>query len=187
MATTHQRTIIRKAIQARLLNRTRAGQRVLTTKVSPWRSRDLPGISVYTLRDPVDRDSRQTAPREYKRDLEVKVECALQLSDQLDDQLDAFELEVRRAIDADPTFVDAAGDPRASDCFLMLSEVVIERDAEQPMGAVVLTFEVPYYEPAPNPADVTLDDLETVDTRTSLAGDQAPADQANDHLTHLET
>jgi hypothetical protein len=186
MAATHQRTIIRKAIIARLAGATRAEARVFDSKTSPWRANQLPGISVETLHDPVDSDSRLTAPRIYRRNLEVKIWCVLQLASDVSDGLDAFELEVRRVLDADTALKDEAGEPQACDVVLVGSECGFDREADQPIGALALTFAVPYDEPSPDAADHPLDDFETASIETSLGGAQAPADRAHDSVT-LET
>lgn len=179
MARIHQRQAIRTAVMEQLLRRTVAMDSVVSTKKTPWRTKDLPGISVYTLTEPVDEDSRSTAPRELRRVLRVQIEGALQLTDDIADALDAFAVEIEAAVDSDPTFGGAA-----SDAFLADTAITIEPGAEQPVGSIVLTYEVPYYTPCPHPDDVSLpNDFATADVRTNLGGTQATADQAEDRVT----
>ena len=91
-----QRTAIRKAIQSRLLGHTAAGAHVFTSRVKPWREADLPGISIYTSTDPVDADSRKSAPRIYERNLQVKIDCADVQTEDMDDRLDELDQRLER-------------------------------------------------------------------------------------------
>lgn len=176
----HQRQNIRKAIIAQLVAaNTAAGAKVFATKRTPWRKGDLPGISVYTLREPVDPESARTAPRELERNLQVKIEGALQLAEGIDDALDALADQIERAVDRDETFGGTASDAVLTDTVL-----VIDPEAEQPVGSVVLTYTVTYYTRPSDALDpATVADLKTVDVKTRLGG---TADPAEDKLEGLD-
>lgn len=134
----HQRQLIRHAVQAQLAGQTAALTRVLRMKRTPWKANQLPGISVYTLEESVDQ--ARTLPRELDRTLQLKVEGALVLTDDIDDALDALALEIENAIHADPTFGETA-----EDSYLAATDIVIDAAAEQPVGSVILTYNVRYY------------------------------------------
>jgi hypothetical protein len=175
-----QRTAIRKAIQSRLLGLTDAQGRVFTTRVRPWKVSQLPGIAIYTSSDPVDRDSRQTAARVYKRDLVVKIECAAIEAADMDDRLDALEEQVRPLLEVDLSLKDAQGAPRCRDMFLVSSELHVEEGGEQFVGVLTLTWEVTYDDEI---ATGDPDNLKTVDVHTSVADAQPTADQAEDTVS----
>lgn len=137
----HQRQDIRHAVQAQLVGKTAAGSNVARMKRTPWKSNQLPGISVYTLEETVDQ--ARTLPRELDRTLQLKIEGALVLTDDIDDALDALALEIETAVHEDPTFSEAA-----ADSYLAATDIVIDATAEQPVGSVVLTYRVRYYTPA---------------------------------------
>ena len=137
----HQRQNIRHAAQAQLLGATAAQDRVLRMKRTPWKTNQLPGISVYTLEESVDQ--ARTLPRELDRTVQLKIEGALALADDIDDALDALALEIENAVHADPTFGETA-----EDSYLAATDIVIDATAEQPVGSVVLTYNVRYYTPA---------------------------------------
>lgn len=159
-----------------LAGQTVAGVRVFDTKVTEWRENQLPGVAVYTLHDAVDPESaRSSAPRELKRTLQLKLEGAVQLADGVAAALDALSEELERVVDRDPTFGGVA-----SDSILSNTDVVIDRQAAQPVGSIVLTYEVTYYTDAPKAADTPLVDFARADIRTSLGGAVHPDNQAED-------
>ncbi len=187
MATpTHQRQIIRGAVQAILLAKTAAGAQVFKTRMVPYRKLELPAIAIYALQEPVDPESKNAAPRELTRNLQLVVEAAVKADEGVDDALDAIALEIERAMHADPTLGGAASDALLSNTELTVVEESQGRMLEQPLGIATLTYAVRYYTYAPDAADVTLDDLRTVDAKTSLGGAVAAGDQAEDKLQDLD-
>jgi hypothetical protein len=138
----HPRKLIRDAVAAQLADKTVAQERVVKSKKTPWTSRQLPGIAVYTLDEETDAEaSRPTCPRDLRRQLTVSIESALVLRDDIDDALDAFALEIENAIDADPTF----GVAGVADAMLVSTAIRIDPQAEQPVGIATLTYLVTYY------------------------------------------
>jgi hypothetical protein len=178
----HQRQVIREAAQAALVAaNTAAGTRVTETRLGPQRATELPAISVYTLSEEVDPASAQSAPRELKRELQLAVEGWVRATGNVDDALDALALEIERAMHADPTLGGAC-----SDSVLASTEVGIKMDGDRPMGAVHIVYVVRFYTYVPEADDVTLDDLSTVDVKTSLANAVNEANQAEDLIENLE-
>jgi hypothetical protein len=76
---THDRTKIRAAAcSALVLAATVAGDRVMASRVMPWRELELPALAVYT--DDEEIDESNAAPRELDRDMEMVVIGAVQLN-----------------------------------------------------------------------------------------------------------
>ncbi len=184
----HKRQAIREAVKAQLIGvgpngydyRTAAALRVYATRVLPWKRGELPAIAVYMLEESVAPESKATAPRELTRNAQLAIEAAVKAGDNVDDALDAIALEIERAIHSDETLAGTA-----SDAVLATTELNVAEDGERLVGFVRLTYSVTYYTYAPEAADVVLDDLTTVNIRTSLGGTVAPADQAEDLLENL--
>lgn len=177
----HQRRAIRDAVVAALATAdTAAETRVFPTRMVPWQRIGLPAIAVYTTSE--TSDDQQSAPRELKRTLQLRVDAVLEQSDDVDDAIDALALEIERAMHADPSFGD-----KCSDSTLVSTEIEIGEAGNRPVGALGLVYRATYYTDAPAAADVTLDDLSTVDVKTSIGGLQAAADRTEDKLEDLET
>lgn len=178
----HQRQIIREAIRDALVAaNTSAGSRVYETRVVPWHRVELPAIAVYTLNETVAPESKTTGPRVLQRLSHLEVVAAVEASANVDDALDAIALEIERAMHADETFGGACGRS-----ILTSSELAVEVEGQKPLGFLSLIYEVTYYTDAPEAADVTLDDLSTVDTKYDLGNAQPAGDQAEDTQTNLE-
>lgn len=176
----HQRQQIREAVAAQLKGvapdfATSAQGRVYETRLVPFRRLELPAVAVYALEE--TSDDQRSAPREYKRTLQLAIEGAVKLTDNVDDALDALALELERAVDADPTFGDTA-----SDSVLASTVLDIVEDSDRSVGVVRLQYSVTYYTYAPDAADHDFDELQTVDVKTRIGG---VADPAEDKLEDL--
>lgn len=176
MAAKHQRQIIREAIKATLLGKTVAGSRVYETRLVPWRTQELPAISVYAGDE--SSDDRDTAPRELERTVDMTIDAALFADADVDDALDAFALEIERAMHADPTLGGTA-----SDSTLISTTIGTMAEGNRPLGAIQLVYRTTYYTYAPDPADATLDDLNTINIQTRL---NCEADPTEDRIEFEE-
>jgi hypothetical protein len=151
----HQRKSIRDEIAAALVGKTDAGDRVYANRVLPHRKLRLPAISIYTLSESAT--DNLSAPREYQRKMVLAVEAAVSSLDDVDDTVDVLAEQIEIAMDAEPTFGGVC-----SDCKMTGTEVEVLMDGDRPVGALRISYEVTYYTYAPDAANVTLDDLETV-------------------------
>jgi hypothetical protein len=174
----HQRQIIREAVQAALIGHTDAGTRVSETRMEPLKVSELPAVSVYSENEVVSPDSKNTAPRELARDLDLAVVGWVRATADVDDALDALALQIERVMHADSTFGGVA-----SDSLLSSTETGIKVDGDRPMGAVKMVYTVRYYTYAPEAADTVLDDLKTVDVKYTVNGQTTPAE---DTLLNLD-
>ncbi len=174
----HERKQLRDAIVAQLIAAaTSAGSRVFATRLAPVPEAQLPAISVYTDDETVDPASANTAPRELKRTVLVRVDCWV-AGAPLDDGLDAIALEVETAMDGDCEF-----DQTAFSSIMTGTEFGMKMEGSRPMGVVSLTYSCVYNTFLR--VDDPTDDFDTADIRFSLEGEQAALDQANDLLEDI--
>lgn len=184
MPTLHPRQEIREALVAALKGTadprpTAAGERVFETRYVPWRTQQLPAISVYATSEPTRETSRSTAPLEYTRDLNMTVEAVLSANADADDALDAICLQIERAVHRDPTLGG-----KSSNLVLIETELGSVSAEGQVFAAAQLHLEVSYRSPAIY--DEPEDDFETADIKHNLGGGVHPDNQAEDTVT-LET
>jgi hypothetical protein len=177
----HQRQLIRDAVRDRLLGHTAAEDRVRKTTVVPWKGSQLPAIGVFTLEESVDPASKSTAPRELTRTMQLAIEGVVFYAEKADDALDDLAVEIEREMNRDVYF-----GPLAVDSILTSTSLGVDPTGEKQVGYVRLVYDVTYRTNVPEAEDLELDDLATTDTKISLGGTQAPADQAEDKLEGLD-
>lgn len=177
----HPRKEIRDAVAALLVAaNTAAGTRVTKTQVVPWKTAKLPALAVYTGTDVNDIESKQSYPREYRRNVEMTVEVCVVHTEALsaDDALDAMELEVLRALCVDPTF-----GRQCVDSVLALSDPRFWEEGERTYGALLMKFDVFYDQTMPLAADVTLaDDFESAGVTMQLSNEADSEDEDQSHM-----
>ena len=186
----HPRRLIREAVAAALVDKTRAGPRVFSNRPNalsqapsalPGDTREFPAIIVYTrsTRSEVFDES----PRRYRHEAELFVECADEIlpGDEIDDQLDQFEQEVSDALLLDDTLGGTADDLRFTG-----STMAVRADGAQLLGACVLSFNAIYFTYAPAEGAQALDSLRHVHVEYSLDGGQDdPRDRAKTDIADL--
>jgi hypothetical protein len=182
----HPRKLIRQAVVALLAGaNTAAGARVQGTRVEPHKKSQLPAISVYTLREPVDQAaSNDTAPRELTRDVKLEITGWVAHSDVLpvDDAMDDLAEQIEAAMDADPYLGGKAADSILEDTVMQ----VLEDDGRSDplIGIVTLTYSATYRTSPAAPAN--LDDFEVVHADHRIVG-AVQANQASDEFVVEET
>lgn len=182
----HQCKVIRDTVVALLVGKTAAESRVVASRKNAYKKNELPAISVYTLEETVDRESRNTAPRELTRDLKVEIAgWVFHAPDGslVDDAMDALKLEIETVMYADPFLGGAAGDS-------LLEGTVwgLRNEGDVPMGLVVLTYSVTYRTLAPEAPDIdSLDDFITADTLYQPPGVPADGEVAHDTILVQES
>ncbi len=135
----HERKIIRDAVVTRLYGATSAGAHVEASRVSSWKTSDLPALGVYTLHEESEQANLEGG---LKRTLTVLVEINAALTEQVGDVLDALALQVENAFDADRTLGGIA-----DDLWLSGTSIALSDGQSIPMGLGQMTFEVTYYTP----------------------------------------
>lgn len=178
---------IRQAVKAALVGKTRATDRVESSRPNPLSQRptalggreELPAIIIYT--PSTKSEIFDESPRRYKHTSEVRVECALEVAaDQdIDDSLDDFEQEV-----LDVLLLDDTVDGLVDDIAFTGSTNTVEGTGAKLLAAVIMSFEVTFYTYAPVEGTQEMDDFATFHTEHSLAG--AQPDTRDRAITHVE-
>jgi len=182
MGMAHQRSLIRSAVAALLVNaNTSAGARVSATRVEPHQGRGLPAISVYTLSESLNDDlSRLSAPRELTRDLKLEIAAWVAHSDAfpVDDAMDAMAEQIEAVMSADRWLSGTA----AESIYESTEMQVVEDDGHSDplVGIVTLTYSVTY---RTVPAVAALNDFVTVDVIEKIAGGVSDTVPAEDQFT----
>lgn len=184
----HQRKLIRDAVILALTGSTAptyptaAGARIFNNRVALWPTRLLeqgPCISLYAIDEKTKDESKNTAPRKLKRDLNLGVEALIQASPSgdVDDQIDALCVQIEREMHRDPTFGGVC-----VDSILSGTDIEVSAEGKTEIGNVRLTYLVTYHTLAPDPADVTLDNFNSAQVRTNLANEVDPDEEAEDEI-----
>lgn len=182
----HERTIIRrKAVE--VLTSALDGVAVLDARPLPVDEKELPAVSVYTNEEPLDEDTRHSAPRWMRRRLRLRVECMV-FPEAADDEdpdvagaVDDLCLDVENALLEDETL---GGE--LADLYLTNTEIEFPDHGHAVLGTAVLTFVAEYDTVLPRETtDESLDDFDKVDTRWDLNAEQDQADQAHDQITNI--
>jgi len=169
----HPRKVIRDAFVSRLTGATDAGTRVTSSRVDPYRTADLPALSVYTTSETKDDDN--TTQQVLWRDLEIEVVGWVVDHDAnpAADQLDALALSIEATMDVDIYLGGAIG---GDGLMLQSTEMVIvaEMDGRRfdiPRGLIKLTYSVQYETNRYQPAIVT--NFSRAGVTTQIAGASA--------------
>lgn len=178
----HQRQIVREAVVAALYNKTAAQHRVEAMRFVTYTNLQLPAIGVYVTEESVDPESKNTAPRWLSRSTQLTIEAVIKYEwDKVENDLDAISREIEAAMDVDPTFGAVA-----ADSILSRTDLAIIEEGERTVGVARLAYAFEYGTESPTTLP-TLDDLKTVDVKTSLGGTQAAADQKEIKVENLDT
>lgn len=181
-----QRKLIRNAAVAHLAGKTVAEQNVFASRSAPlWQRQELPAICVYGERETIELFNE--SPREYRRELELRIECVAQAvgSQNIDDIIDDFGDRVERLIGRSNR-LEFEGEAAVSDILLAGEQISISAEGEHTIGALLIVYTATYYTTEPDDLDPEpIDDLDTVATNYNLNNAQAEADQASDLVEGL--
>lgn len=178
----HPRKLIRQAIvDALKAASTAAGQRVYKSRATPWRTVELPAISVFSAEELVDEGSEESSPRELKRgaDFVLDLVLAMPADGDVDDALDDLAEQVENAIDQDRYLGNTA-----SDSFLVSSTFGEVPEGNRPMGALRLVYRTRYLTDAPAATQVV--PLQKAGVTHDLGAAQHPDNQAQDLVIGLD-
>jgi hypothetical protein len=142
----HQRQVIRDAVVQRLTGATPAGSRVTVSQVDPYRTGDLPALTIYTPSDTTDLEQTTQQVLWSDLDLEIVGWVVDRDASPAQNQMDAIAEAITAAMDADLFLGGACGDKGAT---LQSTEMVIvaEMDGKRfdaPRGLIKLTYSIPY-------------------------------------------
>lgn len=146
----HQRQAIRAAAKAALLSQTVCGANVFTTRVYAYDpvANASPGCMIYTIDEESQFDTLGPR-RSLARGLKLAIEGIFAENGTIDDTLDAFAVEVERALANNPTLSGAC-----KDLMLSRTQIAMRKDGEKLTGAIVLTFDVAYRTLATDPTSL---------------------------------
>lgn len=184
------RRLLRTAVKAALLNNTRAGAKVDSSRKRPISQQptdlptptELPRIVIYTRS--TKSDVFDESPRRYRHDIEVSVEGWVEFEGtaEVDDIIDAFEEEILAAVLVDDTLGGVVNDIKLTGSVNDFADT-----GDRMIGAVVVTFSADLFTTAPLPGTLELPDITTINTQYNLSGQQPnPADRAETIIEGLE-
>ncbi len=133
----NNRSAIRTAIKALLVNQTVAGANVYTNRESNLWQSELPAIIISTGSEPVVAESLQS--RRYLRTLELVLKIKIKATASVDDDLDTFVAQVEVIINGAPSL---GGTVLTS--IQTNTETRVDSEGETDIGVAELTFECKY-------------------------------------------
>jgi hypothetical protein len=146
----HLRRQIREGVAAAITGLATTGANVFQSRVYPLQTTDLPALLVHT-----DSETSEVltihSPRELQRRVEVRVVAVAKAAADLDDTLDQIAKEVEVAL-AMPVSALAG---IAKEITLTAISIDMQGSAEQPVGALTMTYQADYFT-AENAPDVAL-------------------------------
>lgn len=134
----HVRKQIREYFGTQLTGLTTTGANVFESRVYPMQSAKLPALLIYTTSE-ASEESSFSKNRTMDRTINVQVEGFVRTISNFDDTLDLIAEEVEVALLDDPTLGGLA-----INTVLTGTEATYSGDSEQPVGTIILTFEVHY-------------------------------------------
>ncbi len=177
----HERKLLRDAIKLQLIaGVSSVAGRVDSSRVPPVSTATLPCLSVYTNDEAITEASKQTVPRELKREPIVAIVAwaAVPAGGAVDDALDALALEIETAMDEDQYL-----DSNAGGSVLLSTELGIFAEGARPMGVIKLEYQVEY---RTNQRLTATDDIfDSMGVRINQAGVQHEDDEQSDLVENI--
>ena len=135
----HYRQQIRERVATTLTGLTTTGSNVFQSRVYPIEESKLPCLLIYT-KDETSEPLAMTPPRSTEKILSLVVEAYVKANNNFDDTIDTICKEVEEALYADRLINNLA-----KDSFLTNTEINFNSDGDNPVGIVVMTFEIAYH------------------------------------------
>ncbi len=135
----HLRQQIRERVATTLTGLTTTGSNVFQSRVYPIENTKLPCLLIYTREEssePLD----MGPPRTIEKRLSLVVEGYVKANSNYDDTIDTITKEVEVAI-----YGDRLINNLAKDSFLISTDISFNGEGDNPLGIVVMTFEIPYH------------------------------------------
>jgi len=135
----HLRQQIRERVATTLTGLTTTGSNVFQSRVYPIENTKLPCLLIYTREEssePLD----MGPPRTIEKRLSLVVEGYVKANSNYDDTIDTITKEVEVAI-----YGDRLINNLAKDSFLVSTDISFNGEGDNPLGIVVMTFEIPYH------------------------------------------
>ena len=135
----HLRQQIRERVATTLTGLTTTGSNVFQSRVYPIENTKLPCLLIYTREEssePLD----MSPPRTIEKRLSLVVEGYVKANSNYDDTIDTITKEVETAL-----YGDRLINNLAKDSFLVSTDISFNGEGDNPLGIVVMTFEIPYH------------------------------------------
>ena len=135
----HLRQQIRERVATTLTGLTTTGSNVFQSRVYPLENTKLPCLLIYTREEssePLD----MGPPRTIEKILSLVVEGYVKANSNYDDTIDTITKEVETAL-----YGDRLINNLAKDSFLVTTDISFNGEGDNPLGIVVMTFEIPYH------------------------------------------
>ena len=135
----HLRQQIRERVATTLTGLTTTGSNVFQSRVYPIENTKLPCLLIYTREEssePLD----MSPPRTIEKRLSLVVEGYVKANSNYDDTIDTITKEVEVAM-----YGDRLINNLAKDSFLVRTDISFNGEGDNPLGIVVMTFEIPYH------------------------------------------
>ena len=135
----HLRQQIRERVATTLTGLTTTGSNVFQSRVYPIEHTKLPCLLIYTREEssePLD----MSPPRTIEKRLSLVVEGYVKANSNYDDTIDTITKEVEVAM-----YGDRLINNLAKDSFLVSTDISFNGEGDNPLGIVVMTFEIPYH------------------------------------------
>jgi hypothetical protein len=135
----HFRQQIRERVATTLTGLTTTGSNVFQSRVYPLENTKLPCLLIYT-REESSQPLAMNPPRSIEKVLQLVVEAYVKANTNYDDTIDTICQEVEEAL-----FTNRLINNLAKDSFLVSTEINYNGDGDNPLGIVVMTFEIAYH------------------------------------------
>lgn len=173
----------RKLIRLALAQHLKRSYLVAAANVFPSRSEplskdyELPAMCVYGTRETIT--LWQESPRQYKRELDLRVEIIVEGTG-ADDQLDDIGHEVEQLIGRSNR-LQYERENTVSEILLTGDVLDFRQEGEKIIGSLVKTYTATYFTYEPDELDSEpVDDLNTINTDYSLSNAQSVPERASD-------
>lgn len=135
----HKRQSIRERVASTLTGLTTTGSNVFQSRVYPIENTKLPCLLIYT-REETSEPLVMNPPRTIEKVLSLVVEGYVKANTNFDDTIDTICEEVEEAL-----FTDRLINNLALDSFLVNTEISYNGEGDNPLGIVVMTFQITYH------------------------------------------
>jgi hypothetical protein len=135
----HLRQQIRERVATTLTGLTTTGSNVFQSRVYPIENTKLPCLLIYTREEssePLD----MSPPRTIEKRLSLVIEGYVKANSNYGDTIDTITKEVEVAM-----YGDRLINNLAKDSFLVSTDISFNGEGDNPLGIVVMTFEIPYH------------------------------------------
>lgn len=135
----HKRQLIRERVATTLTGLTTTGSNVFQSRVYPIENTKLPCLLIYT-REETSEPLTTNPPRAIEKILSLVIEAYVKANANYDDTIDTITEEVEEAL-----YGDRLINNLALDSFLVNTDISYNGEGDNPLGIVVMTFEITYH------------------------------------------